>query len=70
MLYEVDNPLKAFDIAFKIFHALDYKYPKECQREWFFMERCVYGMNQDKKDELIGKTSSIRNDYANFKRVD
>ncbi|XP_034253506.1 uncharacterized protein LOC117652585 [Thrips palmi] len=66
ILYEVDNPLKAVDIAFKIMHTLDCQYPKESEREWFFLERSVYAINANKKNPLTVKISSISNDFSRF----
>ncbi|KAK3916197.1 Transcription factor YY2 [Frankliniella fusca] len=47
-LYQVDNPQKAIDITFKIFHTLDVKYHAEAEREWLFLERAVYEVNAGK----------------------
>jgi len=66
VLYEVDNPIKAVDIAFKIMHALDCQYPKESEREWFFLERSIYAINTDKKNPLTGKTSAVCNDFSRY----
>ncbi|KAE8741292.1 hypothetical protein FOCC_FOCC013180 [Frankliniella occidentalis] len=67
ILYEVDNPVKALDITFKIMHALDCQNPKESEREWFFLERSIYCINLDKRNPLIVKTSSACSEYARFK---
>lgn len=42
--YEVDTPLKAVDICFKIFHVLHIKYPPECAQLWQFLQRAAYEM--------------------------
>lgn len=68
MLYEVENALKAFDITFKIMHVLDCKYPKESEREWYFLEKCVYRINLQKKNPLNSSISSVCSDFENFKK--
>lgn len=65
ILYRVDNPRKAMDITFKIFHSLDGKYHTEADREWLFLERAVYGINADKPGD--GKIKSVCDEYVKFK---
>lgn len=61
ILYEVENPLKALDLTFKIIHALDADYPKESEREWQFFERAVYKIN-------IGKgITKLVKDFSAFR---
>jgi len=43
--YVLDSPLKALDVAFKSFQALDAEYHKECQREWHFIEQAIYDLS-------------------------
>jgi hypothetical protein len=66
-LYQVENPLKAVDIAFKAMHALDTKYHVEAGREWLFLERAVYQVNLDKVAETA-KVRPILEEYCKFKR--
>lgn len=58
-LWEVDNPMKAVDICFKVLHALDAVYPKESEREYFFLERAVYSINVDKKMSVMVGNKSV-----------
>lgn len=67
-LYKVDNPRKAIDITFKIFHALDVKYHAEAEREWLFLERAVYGVNEGKSGDA--KVKSVVSEYLKLKRVE
>ena len=65
--YDVENPLKALDVAFKTFHSLDSHYPKESEREWLFLERAVFGLNQGKRaDAMAGK---LVKEYSAFKKA-
>ena len=66
ILYEVENPLKAVDIAFKAMHALDSKYHVEAGREWLFLERAVYKVNQDKAADSA-KIRPFLEEYRKFK---
>ncbi|XP_034245702.1 uncharacterized protein LOC117647840, partial [Thrips palmi] len=65
ILYKVDNARKALDITFKIFHSLDGKYHTEAEREWLFLERAVYGINEGKDGD--GRIKSICCEYLKFK---
>lgn len=65
ILYMVENPKKALDITFKIFHSLDGKYHAEAEREWLFLERAVYGINVGKSGD--GRVRSVVADYEKFK---
>ena len=62
VLFEVESPLRALDITFKIIHALDAQYPKESEREWLFLEKAVYKINLKKST-----TTKLVNDYGAFK---
>lgn len=42
--YEFRNPLKALDMCFKAFHALDAAYQDECQAVWLFIQRYFYDL--------------------------
>lgn len=65
ILYKVDNARKAIDITFKIFHSLDGKYHTEAEREWLFLERAVYGINEGKGGD--GRIKSVCAEYLKFK---
>lgn len=36
------SPFHALDICFKVFFALDGKYPAEARHIWLFIQRCLY----------------------------
>lgn len=68
-------------MCFKVLHALDASYPKESEREWFFLERVVYAINLDKKMMVLSGTGKDKKnvdisskvlpactDYENFKK--
>jgi Sec-independent protein secretion pathway component TatC len=46
-LYEVETPLKAVDITFKAFHALNVEYPAEACQIWQFLQRGIYKIPRD-----------------------
>lgn len=47
--YNLSTPLKAIDICFKLFHALNAQYPKYSEHVWQFIEAYVYEMHSPKK---------------------
>ncbi|XP_046388184.1 uncharacterized protein LOC124167798 [Ischnura elegans] len=49
--FEVETPLKAVDITFKAFHALNAQYPPEASQIWQFIQRAVYDIPRDRKFE-------------------
>lgn len=67
ILYEVETPLKAIDIAFKAIHALDSKYPTECIREWLFLQRAVYEIKTSyDKNTNDTKVLALIEEYLKF----
>jgi hypothetical protein len=50
-LYKLEDPLKAVDICFKIFHALNAAYPLESTPAWLFNQKGIYQIttNLDQK---------------------
>lgn len=40
--YELPTVRKAVDICFKSFHTFNAKYPAECEKVWYFLQRGVY----------------------------
>ncbi|RVE41345.1 hypothetical protein evm_014007 [Chilo suppressalis] len=69
-MYNIDSPLKAFDIFFKLFHALNCCYPKQTERELYFLQRAVYKI-QCRSDKQIrdSKTEGLINEYNRYKPV-
>lgn len=49
--YSVESSLKAIDVTFKSFQALQAVYPPESERTWLFLQRAVYdiGTKYDKQ---------------------
>lgn len=58
--YELRTPIKALDICFKAFHALDAAYQEECQAIWLFIQRYFYDLYL-KEDNNIPRVKSILN---------
>ncbi|KAL0114848.1 hypothetical protein PUN28_006123 [Cardiocondyla obscurior] len=68
VLYEVETPLKAIDIAFKVTQALDTKYPAECSREWLFLQLAVYEIKTSyDKDISDAKVLAVVEGFSKFK---
>ncbi|CAH1155017.1 unnamed protein product [Phaedon cochleariae] len=40
--FSVGNLLKTVDVAFKLFHVINLKYPVECDHVWMFIQKYVY----------------------------
>ncbi|KAF2890614.1 hypothetical protein ILUMI_15559 [Ignelater luminosus] len=51
VLYSVENPTKAIDVCFKIYHALNAKYPTAAEPSWLFLQKAIYKIftSQDPK---------------------
>nr|XP_018907206.1 PREDICTED: uncharacterized protein LOC109037152 [Bemisia tabaci] len=41
-LYSVDSPIQAVDVAFKIFYALNLKYPPACEIIWTLFQHYIF----------------------------
>lgn len=65
-MFDMENPLKALDIVFKVMHAADAEYPAESKREWLFLERAVYGIKLDQKG-LDSATANLVKEFNKFK---
>lgn len=67
-MYNVGSPLKAFDIFFKTFHALNSCYPKEVEREMYFLQISIYNIQCTTDKKLRdAKSSGLIHEYNNFK---
>lgn len=64
-VYEVDSPLKAVDLTFKMFHVLHMLYPPECEQIWTFLQRAVYNISTS-RDKVHPKTSDLITKYRQF----
>lgn len=42
--YQVQTPLKALEITFKLFHSMDAKYPVESFHVWLFIQQYVFNL--------------------------
>ena len=68
VVYNVDTPLKAFDVAFKAAHMFDVHYPRECDRELLFLQKAVYGFTTSHDKKISDKSSEpLAKEYENFK---
>lgn len=45
--YEVATVRKAVDICFKSFQVFNAKYPAECEKVWYFIQRALYGFETE-----------------------
>lgn len=59
VLYNIDNPLKAVDICFKIYHVLNASYPVECEHVWLFLQKLVYAINTPYDKNFVSVNSFI-----------
>lgn len=57
--YKVESPLKAVDVCFKIFHALNAEYPKECDSTWMFIQEYMYGITTKFDRKYVAVSSLI-----------
>lgn len=64
--YELESPLKAVDIAFKTYHALQAYYPPESDAMWLFLQKAVYKFTE-KWDHFNATTEILLNEFKNFK---
>lgn len=63
--YKLETPLKALDICFKIFFALNVHYPAESEQVWFFIQKYFYEINL-KSDKSILSVQTLMNDLSNM----
>lgn len=42
ILYKVETPLKAVDLCFKVFHAINANYPYEVEACWMFIQKFFF----------------------------
>ncbi|XP_043468224.1 uncharacterized protein LOC122502305 isoform X2 [Leptopilina heterotoma] len=62
ILYNVDSPVKAIDVTFKIFQAIHAQYPKHAEPLWLLLQICVYGIKTkwDNSKHMHSLTSLIK----------
>jgi len=64
--YEVSSVLKAVDVVFKCFLALDTSYPAEASPLWQFLQRAVYGIELP-TDQYFVSVDRLVEAYKQFK---
>ncbi|XP_051168699.1 uncharacterized protein LOC127286345 [Leptopilina boulardi] len=53
--YLIDTPLKAIDICFKAFFALNTNYPLESKGCWVFLQKFVFNIPIEREDSAVNK---------------
>lgn len=67
--YEVDTPLKAVDIRYKIFHVLHIQYPPECTQLWQFLQRAAYEMPRNRQyDSYYNTVEILLREFSEFSK--
>ncbi|XP_067203600.1 uncharacterized protein [Linepithema humile] len=67
--YEVDTPLKAVDICFKIFHVLHIQYSPECAQLWQFLQRAAYEMPRNcQYDPHYSGVEALLREFSQFSK--
>lgn len=46
IIYNVDTPINAIDITFKLFFSLKLEFPIACKHIWSFLQKYVYDMKE------------------------
>lgn len=59
-VFKVETPLKAVDICFKSFFALNLNYPKESDQIWEFIQKKIYDIST-KVDKQYQSVNNIIN---------
>lgn len=62
--YIIQDPLEAFDVCFKIFWALNLKYPPESQTVWYTVQKLIYNISSS-FDVTSSGVESLLNDIKN-----
>lgn len=65
--YTVESPLKAVDLAFKAYHALQAYYPTESDPVWLFLQKAIYKFSDPKWDHYNDTTERLARDFGKFK---
>ncbi|KAB0793119.1 hypothetical protein PPYR_12739 [Photinus pyralis] len=65
-LYKVCSFLKAVDICFKVFFALNARYPIECNQVWLFIQYMFYEIECPSDKKSVG-LSTLINDLRNLR---
>ncbi|XP_071574491.1 uncharacterized protein [Temnothorax nylanderi] len=66
--FEVDTPLKAIDVCFKVFHALHIQYPPECAQIWQFIQRAAYDMPRNRQyDPHYSSVEILLKEFSSYR---
>lgn len=57
--YKVDTPIKAVDTCFKMYHALQAEYPKECDSTWMFIQTYIFKIKTPHDRKYVSVASII-----------
>ncbi|XP_016663981.2 uncharacterized protein LOC107885069, partial [Acyrthosiphon pisum] len=63
-----ETPLKAVDICFKSFFALNLSYPTECDHVWEFVQKFFYDINTN-HDKQYQSVDNTINDFKSFETL-
>lgn len=58
--YKLETPIKALDICFKSFHALNLQYPQEAEQIWWFIQDYFFNISDKSKKKFIGVQCLIK----------
>lgn len=56
-----DNPLKAFEVCFHCFMAMNIPYPKTCKHVWIFLQQLIFNV-VTKNDGILPIITTLIND--------
>lgn len=63
--YKLETPLKAVDVCFKSFFALNLHYPMECEQIWLFIQNYFYDIKLE-SDKNFVFIKTLMNDLNNM----
>lgn len=50
-IYKVESPVKAIDVCFKLYFALEAKYPPEATLPWLLIQKGIYNISESLNGE-------------------
>lgn len=63
--YKFPSVLKAFDIVFKSFYALQLPYPKEVEHSWQIVQFRIFGIGEENQEEMVESVTTLLADLRN-----
>ncbi|XP_051174558.1 uncharacterized protein LOC127290173 [Leptopilina boulardi] len=63
--YKFNTVLKAFDVAFKCFYALQLPYPKEVEHSWQIVQFRIFGIGEENEEEMVESVTTLLADLRN-----